>query len=152
VDIVSGTVHATPSRETSELVIALATSRVFARSAPGCVHPAAGWPVPAGAVPVTAVPGLLEHAVVPGLVPLRGLVPLPGLGPLPEQPAAITPVTTASAAAASADRRGRVAEASAFMAHPWRHGGNRGTPAGQDDAEDEIRCASGDAHTGGVTG
>jgi hypothetical protein len=35
VGIVSGTVHATPSFETFVLVIALATSLVFARSAPG---------------------------------------------------------------------------------------------------------------------
>ena len=63
-DIVSGTVHATPSFETFVLVIALATYRVFATSAPGWVQPAAGRPVPAGAVPVTAVPRLDGHASV----------------------------------------------------------------------------------------
>ena len=42
----SGTVQATPSFATSELVIALATSRVLARSAPGSVQPAAGWTLP----------------------------------------------------------------------------------------------------------
>ncbi len=63
-DIVSGTIHATPSCETLLLVIALATSRVFAMSAPGWVQPAAGRPVAAGAVPVTAVPGLDGHASV----------------------------------------------------------------------------------------
>jgi hypothetical protein len=51
--MVSGTVHATPSLETFVLVIALATSRVLARSASGCVQPAAGRPVAAGAFPVT---------------------------------------------------------------------------------------------------
>jgi hypothetical protein len=35
VEIVSGTLHATPRLETSALVIALATSRVLARLAPG---------------------------------------------------------------------------------------------------------------------
>jgi len=61
VEIVSGTVHATPSLATFALVIALVTSRVAARSASGRVQPAAGRPVAAGAVPVTAVPDLDGH-------------------------------------------------------------------------------------------
>jgi hypothetical protein len=60
-------------------VIALATSRVFAMSAPGCVQPAAGRPVAAGVLPLTAVPGLDWQARVLGLLLL------------PEQPPAIKP-------------------------------------------------------------
>src|ERR1700719_964836 len=101
--MVSGTVHATPSFETSVLVIPLATSRVFARSAPGCVQPAAGRPVAAGAVPVTAVPGLDGHARVPELLLL------------PEQPA-ISPAATTSAAITSAGRRGPIVLTSFRMA------------------------------------
>jgi hypothetical protein len=52
--ILSGTVHATPSFETFELVIALATSRVFCRLPPGSVQPAAT----AGLVEPPAVPAL----------------------------------------------------------------------------------------------
>jgi hypothetical protein len=87
--MVSGTVHATPSFETSALVMALATYRVLARSAPGSVQPAAGDPVAAGAVPVTAVPGLDEQADVLAVVLLLVQPPI--------RPAAIraaAPVTT----------------------------------------------------------
>ena len=105
-DIVSGTVHATPSLETSALVIALATYRVFARSAPGRVQPAAGRPVAAGAVPVTAVPCLDGHARVLELLLL-----------LLEQPPAIRPAATTSAAPATAGRRPPTVLASLLMAH-----------------------------------
>jgi hypothetical protein len=108
VDIVSGTVHATPRFETFVLVIALATSRVLARSAFGCVQPAAGWAVPAGAVPVTAVPCLDGHVSVLELLLLLLL--------LPEQPA-IRPAATTSAAPATANRRGPIVPACLPMAH-----------------------------------
>ena len=111
VDIVSGTVHATPSLETLLLVIALATSRVFAMSAPGCVQPAAGRPVPAGAVPVTAVPRLDGHASVLELLELLELLLLL------EQPPAIRPATTTSAAPATAGRRAPTVLASLLMSH-----------------------------------
>jgi hypothetical protein len=88
VDIVSGTVHATPSVETSVLVIPLATYRVLARSPSGRAHPAAGWPVAAGAVPVTAAPCLDGHDTVPELLLLLLL----------EQPPAIRPIATTRAA------------------------------------------------------
>src|ERR1700734_2191900 len=71
------------------LVIALATSQVLAKSASGRVQPAAGRPVAAGVVPVTAVPCSDGHARVLGLLLLL----------LPEQPA-IRPAATASAATA----------------------------------------------------
>ena len=45
----TGTHHATPSCATFELVIALATSRVFARSPPGSVQSAAAPAVASGA-------------------------------------------------------------------------------------------------------
>ena len=68
----SGTVHATPRRDTFEAVSLLATSRVFARLPPGSDHPAAtaGLPRLAGTgapepdpllVPLPAV-ALVEHA------------------------------------------------------------------------------------------
>ena len=49
----TGTHHATPSVETFELVIALATSRVFSRLPPGSVQPGAtaGFAGPPGALP-----------------------------------------------------------------------------------------------------
>jgi hypothetical protein len=106
VDIVSGTVHATPSSETFMLVIALATSRVFAKSASGRVQPAAGRPVAAGAVPVTAVACLDGHARVLG--PLLLL--------LPEQPAA-RPAAATSAAPATAARRPPAVPDSLLTAH-----------------------------------
>src|SRR5579872_2068618 len=92
--MVSGTVHATPSLATSALVIALATSRVFARSAPGCVQAAAAWPVAAGPVPVTAAPRLEGHVSALGLLRL-----------LLEQPPAIRPAATTRAAPATAGRQ-----------------------------------------------
>jgi hypothetical protein len=61
VGIVSGTVHATPSLESSALVIALATSRVIAMSAPGCVQPATGRPV-AAVAPAVLATLLMAHA------------------------------------------------------------------------------------------
>ena len=82
-------------------MIALATSRVLARSAPGWVQPAAGWPVAAGAVPVTAVPGLDGHASVLDLLLLL------------EQPPAIRPAATTSAAPATAGGGGRTG----FLTH-----------------------------------
>src|SRR5215469_12406434 len=102
--MVSGIVHATPSFETFVLVIPLATYRVLARSASGCVQPAAGRPVAGGAVPVTVAARLDGHARVLGL-----------LLPLPEQPA-IKPAATTSAAPASAGRRPAVL-APLLMAH-----------------------------------
>jgi hypothetical protein len=66
--IVSGIVHATPSFDTFALVIALVTYRVLARSPSGAVQPAAGWPVAAGAVPVTVAPRLDGHASVLALL------------------------------------------------------------------------------------
>src|SRR5579863_4701472 len=93
--MVSGIVHATPSFVTLALVIPLATYRVLARSASGCVQPAAGVPVAAGAVPVTAAPRLDGHA--------RALGPLL---PLLEQPTAISPAATTSAALAATGPRG----------------------------------------------
>ena len=63
--VCSGTVQATPSFATFELVIALATSRVLARSAPGSVQPAAGLPDGAtGLLAVTAFPVLVGQADV----------------------------------------------------------------------------------------
>ncbi len=108
-DIVSGTVHATPSFETFVLVIALATYRVFARSAPGCGPARRGPPVAAGAVPVTAVPRLDGHASVLELLLL-----------LLEQPPAIRPAVTTSAAPATAGRRAPTVLASLLMAHRSR--------------------------------
>jgi|ERR1700691_1311057 hypothetical protein len=105
--MVSGIVHATPSFETFALVIALATYRVLARFASGAVQPAAGWPVAAGAVPVTAVPRLDGHVSVLELLVLLLL---------PEQPA-IRPAATTSAAPATANRRGPIVPASLPMAH-----------------------------------
>src|SRR5579863_4398308 len=90
--MVSGTVHATPSFETFALVIALATYRVLARSASGCVQPAAGRPVAAGAVPVTAVPCLDGHARALELLLLL------------EQPPAIRAAAITSAAPATSGR------------------------------------------------
>jgi hypothetical protein len=105
--IVSGTVHATPSLDTFALVIALATYRVLARSASGRVQPAAGRPVAAGAVPVTAAPRFDKHASVLGR-----------LLALLEQPAAIRPAAATSAAPAAAGRRGRIVPASLPMPGP----------------------------------
>src|ERR1035438_6828535 len=58
----TGTHHATPSVETSELLIALATSRVFARLPPGSVQAAAaaGLGAPLGALPAWPVAAGLE--------------------------------------------------------------------------------------------
>jgi hypothetical protein len=71
----SGTVQATPSFETFVLVIALATSRVLARSAPGSVQPAAGFPVAAtGLLAVTAFPVFVGQAAAALLLLL--LLPL----------------------------------------------------------------------------
>ena len=106
--MVSGTVHATPSFETSALVIALATSLVFARLAPGCVQPAAGRPLAAGAFPVTAAPRLDGHVSAPEL-PLL----------LFEQPPAIRLAATTSAAPATAGLRPTVL-ASLLMTHHFR--------------------------------
>jgi len=77
---------------------------VAARSASGRVQPAAGRPVAAGAVPVTAVPDLDGHARVLELLLLL------------EQPPAIRPAATTSAAPATADRRGPIVPASLLMA------------------------------------
>src|SRR5580692_2601693 len=92
--MVSGIVHATPSLETSALVIMLATSRVLARSAFGCVQPAAARPVAAGVVPVTAAPRLDGH-----------LRPLEVLLLLLEQPPNIKPAATTSTTPATAGRQ-----------------------------------------------
>ena len=80
---------------------------MFVTSAPGCVQPAAGWPVPAGAVPVTAVPGLDGHARALELLLL-----------LLEQPSAVRAAATTSAAPAITDRRGPVILALLLMANP----------------------------------
>src|SRR5580658_4443286 len=105
--MVSGIAHATPSFETFALVIPLTTYRVLARSASGAVQPAAGWPVAAGAVPVTVAPRLDGHASV-----LEPLV----LVPLLEQPA-IRPPAITSAVPATTSRRPPVALAALLMAH-----------------------------------
>src|SRR5579859_478389 len=106
--MVSGTVHATPRSETFVLVIELATYRVLARSASGCVQPAAGRAVAAGAVPATAAPRLDGHAVV--------LEPLP---PPLEQPPS-RPAATTKAAPATASRRPIVPPA-ALTSSPIAH-------------------------------
>ena len=54
-----GTHHATPSCETSELVIGLATSLVFCRLPPGSVQPAAA-PVAADWTGLAEQPAVLE--------------------------------------------------------------------------------------------
>ena len=77
-----GTHHATPSVETFEPVIELATSRVFCRLPPGSVQPAAA-PDAAGWTPVEAQPAVL------------GLLVLPQ--PPTARPAATTRVTLATA-------------------------------------------------------
>jgi len=113
--MVSGIVHATPSFETFALVIPLATYRVLARSASGCVQPAAGRPVAGGAVPVTVAARLDGHASVPELLLL-----------LPEQPLAIKPAATTSAAPVTAGRRAPAVLASLLMAHGCTGGLARG--------------------------
>src|SRR5580658_650254 len=102
--MVSGIAHATPSFETFALVIPLTTYRVLARSASGCVQPAAGWPVAAGAVPVTVAPRLDGHARALELLLL-----------LLEQPTAVSPAATTSAALAAASLRARSVLASLRM-------------------------------------
>jgi hypothetical protein len=104
--MVSGTVHATPSFDTSVLVIALATYRVLARSASGAVQPAAGRPVAAGAVPVTVAPR--SDVQASALEPLLLLL---------EQPPAIKPAATTSAVPATADRRTPAVLAGLLTAH-----------------------------------
>src|SRR5208282_4207899 len=59
-----GTHHATPSVETLELVIGLATSRVFCRLPPGSVQPAAA-PGAAGWTPLDKQPAVAELPVLP---------------------------------------------------------------------------------------
>src|SRR5580693_7286551 len=95
--MVSGIVHATPRLETFALVIALATYRVLARFASGAVQPAAGAPVAAGAVPVTAAPRLDRHA--------RALEVLVVPPPVLEQPPAIRAGAATSRPPATAGRR-----------------------------------------------
>src|SRR5579859_7936934 len=107
--MVSGTVHATPRSETFVLVIELATYRVLARSASGCVQPAAGRAVAAGAVPATAAPRLDRHAVV--------LEPLP---PPLEQPPS-RPAATTNAAPATASRRPPIVPPAARSSSPIAH-------------------------------
>src|SRR5579859_7271929 len=107
--MVSGTVHATPRSETFVLVIELATYRVLARSASGCVQPAAGRAVAAGAVPATAAPRLDGHAVV--------LEPLP---PPLEQPPS-RPAATTKAAPATASRRPPIVPPAALTSSPIAH-------------------------------
>ena len=68
--------------------------------------------MPAGAVPVTAVPRLDGHASV---LDLPGLLLL-----LPEQPPAISPAATTSAAPATAGRRPPTGLALLLMAHRSR--------------------------------
>jgi hypothetical protein len=111
--IVSGTVHATPSLETFALVIALATYRVLARFASGAVQPAAGAPVAAGAVPVTAAPRLDGHASALELLLVLLLVL--------EQPPATRAAAATSAAPATAGRRRPTVLATLLMAHPGAH-------------------------------
>src|SRR5271166_7094893 len=77
-----GTHHATPSVETFDLVIALTTSRVFARSTPGSVQPAAA-PGAAGCTPLDKQPAVAELPVLPQ--------------PPTARPAATTRVTLATA-------------------------------------------------------
>src|SRR5262249_25917212 len=89
-----GTHHATPSLETFELVIGLATSRVFCRSAPGSVQPAAT----AGSGELLAVPG-----GPPAARPDKQLA-VPGW--LREQPPAARPAATTRHAPATPARWG----------------------------------------------
>jgi hypothetical protein len=63
----SGTVHATPRRDTFELLILLATSRVFARLPPGSDQSGA-----TAGLPRAAGTGALEPVPVP--LPAAGLV------------------------------------------------------------------------------
>src|ERR1017187_1141613 len=74
----TGTHHATPSVETSELVITLATSRVFCRLPPGSVQPAAatGSGEPAGGLGWPAAADLAEQAATLGVL----LLPQPTAG------------------------------------------------------------------------
>src|SRR5260370_7602910 len=65
VGILIGTVHATPSLKTFELLIALATSRMFARLPPGSVQPA-------------TIAGLAAPPAVPALPAAAGLAAPPG--------------------------------------------------------------------------
>src|SRR5260370_42450661 len=73
-----GTHHATPSLETLELVIGLATSRVFSRLAPGSVQPAAtpglGELVAVGAMPEVAAPDVVALGKQWTVLALGGLV------------------------------------------------------------------------------
>src|SRR5262249_58976177 len=98
-----GTHHATPSLETFELVIGLATSRVFCRSAPGSVQPAAT----AGSGELLAVPG-----GPPAARPDKQLA-VPGW--LREQPPAARPAATTRHAPATAARLGALIPPPAFL-------------------------------------
>jgi lipopolysaccharide export LptBFGC system permease protein LptF len=73
VDMVSGTVHATPSFVTLLLVIALATSRVAARSASGWVQPATGWTLAAVAAGGLHYSPVLTSSKDPPPVPPPGI-------------------------------------------------------------------------------
>src|SRR6266849_1554484 len=93
--ILSGTVHATPSCDTFELVIALWTTLVFCRSPPGRDQPGAG--VFAGAGPVAGLPAAVtagadlevQDWVLTLLVPLLPQPPA-------TRPAAVSRVTPAT--------------------------------------------------------
>ena len=89
----TGTHHATPSVATFELVIGLATSRVFARLPPGRVQPAAtaGLDDPPGALP--AVPAAACLAKQLAVLEWALLLPQPPTA----RPAAISRVTPATA-------------------------------------------------------
>jgi hypothetical protein len=84
---------------------------VLAKSAFGCVQPAAGWPVAAGAVPVTVAPRLDGHASALDLLLLLLLLLLL------EQPPAIRPTAITSAAPAAAGRRAQALLTSFLIAH-----------------------------------
>src|SRR6266700_3015117 len=97
-----GTDHATPSLATFELLIGLATSRVFARLPPGSVQAAAGL----GAVPPGAVPGGLTWAGAVGAVTLCAVPAVhEGVVLPPPQPPTARLAATASAVPATAGHR-----------------------------------------------
>src|SRR6266566_10130770 len=107
----TGTVHATPSLATFELLIGPATSRVFARLPPGSVQAAAG----PDAVAPGAMPGGFTWAGAVGAGPLGGAVGAVTLCAVPAvhegvvlpppQPPAARLAATASAVPATAGHR-----------------------------------------------
>src|SRR5437763_10309533 len=116
-----GTVHATPSFDTLELLIALATSRVFCRLPPGSVQPAAtgglagppaatgglagppAAPAPLGTAGLTAPPAAPAGAAAAALEKQAGALELPLL--LLPQPPAASPAAATRDTPATAGRQ-----------------------------------------------